>query len=623
MTLLRKTFICNTKHRIVSYWSRKVNRSVVSFTSFGEEDAKDCGKNYDDLKTNVSNGNLELQNTVRQYAAYNQRKRKFTNDIGRGPGLKEFITSSHLQPVKPESVPYVRNTATNGLNRKVYFEVYGCQMNVNDTDIIWSILKDVGYMKTELLQEADVILVVTCAIREGAETKVWNKLKHFKALKKAREKQNLKPQLKIGILGCMAERLKHQLLEKEEIVDIIAGPDSYKDLPRLLSLTDSNQTAVNVLLSLDETYADIVPVRLNQDSVTAFVSIMRGCDNMCTYCIVPFTRGRERSRPIASIVREVSRLAEQGVKEVTLLGQNVNSYRDLSVVDYYGGLPRDGETHLAKGFHTVYKKKKGGLRFADLLDEVSRIDPEMRIRFTSPHPKDFPDEVLELIRDRSNICSSLHMPAQSGNTAVLERMRRGYSREAYFDLICHVRQLIPDVSLSSDFICGFCGETDEEFEDTLTLMSEVKYNMAYLFPYSMREKTTAHRRLTDDVPPEIKHQRLVRMMSLYRREAEKLNQAQIGQQHLVLVEGPSKRSVKDMAGRNDGNTKVIFPAVEIPDSQYSQTLRSIKPGDYVVVQISSATSQVLKGIPLYHSLLSKFSVQQNAYALKTEYETAS
>lgn len=623
MTLLRKTFICNTKHRIVSYWSRKVNRSVVSFTSFGEEDAKDCGKNYDDLKTNVSNGNLELQNTVRQYAAYNQRKRKFTNDIGRGPGLKEFITSSHLQPVKPESVPYVRNTATNGLNRKVYFEVYGCQMNVNDTDIIWSILKDVGYMKTELLQEADVILVVTCAIREGAETKVWNKLKHFKALKKAREKQNLKPQLKIGILGCMAERLKHQLLEKEEIVDIIAGPDSYKDLPRLLSLTDSNQTAVNVLLSLDETYADIVPVRLNQDSVTAFVSIMRGCDNMCTYCIVPFTRGRERSRPIASIVREVSRLAEQGVKEVTLLGQNVNSYRDLSVVDYYGGLPRDGETHLAKGFHTVYKKKKGGLRFADLLDEVSRIDPEMRIRFTSPHPKDFPDEVLELIRDRSNICSSLHMPAQSGNTAVLERMRRGYSREAYFDLICHVRQLIPDVSLSSDFICGFCGETDEEFEDTLTLMSEVKYNMAYLFPYSMREKTTAHRRLTDDVPPEIKHQRLVRMMSLYRREAEKLNQAQIGQQHLVLVEGPSKRSVKDMAGRNDGNTKVIFPAVEIPDSQYSQTLRSIKPGDYVVVQISSATSQVLKGIPLYHSLLSKFSVQQNAYTLKTEYETAS
>ncbi|PNF27510.1 CDK5RAP1-like protein [Cryptotermes secundus] len=486
MTLLRKIFIFNTKHRIVSYWSTKVNRSVASLTSYGE-DAKDFGKNYDDLTTNASNSNLELQNTVGQCAPHNQRKHKYTNDIGRGPELKDFIIASQVQPVKCESVPYVRNAAINGLNRKVYFEVYGCQMNVNDTDIIWSILKDVGYMKTESVEEADVILVVTCAIREGAETKVWNKLKHFKALKKARETQKLKPHLKIGVLGCMAERLKHQILEKEEIVDIIAGPDSYKDLPRLLSLTDSNQTAVNVLLSLDETYADIVPVRLNQDSVTAFVSIMRGCDNMCTYCIVPFTRGRERSRPMASIVQEVSSLAEQGVKEVTLLGQNVNSYRDLSAMDYYGGLPSDRETHLAEGFHTVYKKKKGGLRFVDLLDKVSSIDPEMRIRFTSPHPKDFPDEVLELIRDRSNICSSLHMPAQSGNSAVLKRMRRGYSREAYFDLICHVRQLIPNISLSSDFICGFCGETDEEFEDTLTLMSEVKYNMAYLFPYSMRE----------------------------------------------------------------------------------------------------------------------------------------
>ncbi|KDR12757.1 CDK5 regulatory subunit-associated protein 1, partial [Zootermopsis nevadensis] len=470
----------------------------------------------------------------------------------------------------------------------VYFEVYGCQMNVNDTEIIWSILKDVGYLKSESIQEADVILIVTCAIREGAEIKVWNKLKHFRSLKKAREKQNHKPQLKIGILGCMAERLKHQLLEKEQTVDIVAGPDSYKDLPRLLTLTDNNQTAVNVLLSLDETYADIAPVRLNQDSVTAFVSIMRGCDNMCTYCIVPFTRGRERSRPISSILQEVWNLSQQGVKEVTLLGQNVNSYRDLSVVDFDGSLPSDGETHLAKGFRTVYKKKKGGLRFSDLLDQVSRIDPEMRIRFTSPHPKDFSDEVLELIQDRSNICCNLHMPAQSGNSAVLERMRRGYSREAYLDLIHHVRHQIPGVSLSSDFICGFCGETEEEFEDTLTLMAEVKYNMAFLFAYSLREKTTAHRRLVDDVPPEIKQQRLVRMTSLFRREAEKLNRAQIGQQQLVLVEGPSKRSMKDVVGRNDGNTKVIFPAVEIPDSEYSHTLRSINPGDYVVVQVSSS-----------------------------------
>lgn len=618
MTFLRTSFRFAVKQRIVSCWSSKAFCSVVGSTSVCEEVTKAYGNNYDENLKNTGTGNVELQSTIRQSVTNVQKRPKFTKDISRGPGLKDFVTNSSFQSVQCDSVPYIRNTTIKGLNRKVYFEVYGCQMNVNDTDIIWSILKDVGYMKTESIQEADVILVVTCAIREGAETKVWNKLKHFRVLKRAREKQNLKPQLKIGILGCMAERLKHQLLEKEKIVDIVAGPDSYKDLPRLLTLTDSNQTAVNVLLSLDETYADIVPVRLNQDAVTAFVSIMRGCDNMCTYCIVPFTRGRERSRPIASILQEVRSLSKQGVKEVTLLGQNVNSYRDLSVTDHYGGITPGEETHLAKGFHTVYKKKKGGLRFADLLDNVSRIDPEMRIRFTSPHPKDFPDEVLELIRDRSNICCSLHMPAQSGNNAVLERMRRGYSREAYLDLIHNVRQLIPDVSLSSDFICGFCGETDEEFEDTLSLMSEVKYNRAFLFSYSMREKTTAHRRLVDDVPPETKQQRLFRMMSLFRREADKLNQAQIGQQQLVLVEGLSKRSVNDMAGRNDGNVKVVFPAVEIPEAEYSNKLQKIKPGDYVVVQISSANSQILKGIPLYHSSLSKFHAQEKTYTYRAD-----
>lgn len=309
-----------------------------------------------------------------------------------GPNLKEFIQSQevHLEPTEDISVPYYSSAATQGNKRKVYFDVYGCQMNVNDTEIIWAILKNNGFLKTEDLSEADVALVVTCAIREGAEAKIWHRIKQINAVRRKRGKD--KPQMKIGILGCMAERLKHQILEKDKSVDLVAGPDAYKDLPRLLALTENNQTAVNVLLSLDETYADVMPVRLNENSVSAFVSIMRGCDNMCTYCIVPFTRGRERSRPVSSILKEVEQLAKQGVKEVTLLGQNVNSYRDLSETSESSDKP----TSMAKGFKTVYKSKIGGLRFADLLEKVAEIDPEIRIRFTSPHPKDFPDEVLDV-----------------------------------------------------------------------------------------------------------------------------------------------------------------------------------------------------------------------------------
>lgn len=531
------------------------------------------------------------------------RKHKFS--IQKGPGLKEFLQGNlptDTQRVVFTEPPYVANEHFSGHGRKVYFDVYGCQMNVNDTEIIWSVLKNVGFTKTDSLNDADVVLVVTCSIREGAETKIWNKLQYLKGINNVRIKTKEKPPMKIGILGCMAERLKFKLLEREQCVDIIAGPDSYRDLPRLLAVTDTGQAAVNVLLSLDETYADIMPVRLNQDAVTAFVSIMRGCDNMCTYCIVPFTRGRERSRPVDSILAEVQQLSEQGVKEVTLLGQNVNSYRDTSATDHYGGIPNE-ETHLAKGFRTVYKKKRGGLRFADLLDKISLINPEMRIRFTSPHPKDFPDEVLQLIRERPNICHNLHLPAQSGSTKVLEKMRRGYSREAYLELVDHVRQMVPGVALSSDFICGFCGETEEDFQETLDLIRKVKYNTAFLFPYSMREKTSAHRRFVDDVPPEVKQRRLTEMISVFRDEVYKLNQGKIGQVELVLVEGPSKRSVKNLAGRNDGNIKVIFPATEIPESETSSEKRQIVPGDYVAVLIEEASSQVLKGRPLYHSSL--------------------
>lgn len=523
-----------------------------------------------------------------------------------GPGLRDFIKSSSVAnddsctPVTPYTSPYLTSSDWQGLNRKVYFEIHGCQMNVNDVEVVWSILKSVGFQRTEIVSDADVILIMTCSIREGAEKKVWNKLVHFKGMKSRRKGSR---QLKIGILGCMAERLKHTLLEKEAAVDLIAGPDSYKDLPRLLALTDNSQTAVNVLLSLDETYADIMPVRLNQDAVTAYVTIMRGCDNMCSYCIVPFTRGRERSRPVESILTEIRKLSDEGIKEVTLLGQNVNSYRDLSSTSHYS---EREVSHTAKGFKTVYKPKKGGLRFADLLDKVSDVDHNMRIRFTSPHPKDFPDEVLQLIAERNNICRSLHVPAQSGNTAVLERMRRGYSREAYLELIQHIRQILPSAYLSSDFICGFCGETEDEFEDTLSLMSEVRYNVAYLFPYSMREKTTAHRRLKDDVAPEVKHDRLERMVSIYRHHAEQLNRAQVGQTQLILVESESKRSSKDLAGRNDGSIKVIIPNTEIPEFQGSPAKRLIKPGDYVVVKVTDSNSQCLKGVPLHHSTLTSY-----------------
>ncbi|CAH2983892.1 unnamed protein product [Chilo suppressalis] len=521
------------------------------------------------------------------------------NKIKEGPGLKEFIEHS-AEPVlldRPR-IPYLSNNILDTSKRKVYFDVYGCQMNLSDTDIVWSILKKEGFEKTEVEEEADIFLVMTCAIRENAETKIWHRLDHLRGFKRRRElsKNKLRP-VKIGLLGCMAERLKEKLIEKEKAVDVVAGPDSYRDLPRLLALTESGQTAVNVLLSLDETYADVVPVRLNQDSVSAFISIMRGCDNMCTYCIVPFTRGRERSRPVASIVDEVRQLADQGVKEVTLLGQNVNSYRDISEHT------EKDETKLTEGFKTVYKSKTGGLRFADLLDKVSSVNPEMRIRFTAAHPKDFPDEVLQIISERSNICKLLHLPAQSGSSAVLQRMRRGYTRDAYLSLVEHARSTIPGVGLSTDMICGFCGETEEEFQETLSLMEIVDYNVAFLFSYSMREKTTAYRRYKDDVPEEVKRDRHYRMIELYRRKCQILNEAEIGNTHLVLVEGSAKKTGQIM-GRNEMYLKVLFDQSEILSEDGGR--RKAKPGDYVAVKIVGARSSVLNGVPLFHSSVREF-----------------
>lgn len=482
-----------------------------------------------------------------------------------------------------------------GRGRKVFFEIYGCQMNNSDTEIVWSILQSNNYERTEKLDQANVILLVTCSIREGAEQRIWTRLRQLAAMKRDLAKHDLQ----IGVLGCMAERLKTDLLEREKIVDVVAGPDSYRDLPRLLHLTEnSDQRAVNVLLSLDETYGDVTPVRLNSDSVTAFVSIMRGCDNMCSYCIVPWTRGKERSRAVDSIRREVDHLAVQGVKELTLLGQNVNSFNDRSQES-----EEQKQYHQREGFSTVYKPKINGIRFGELLESIAEDHPEMRIRFTSPHPKDFPNDVIETIAKYPNICNSLHIPIQSGNTNVLERMRRGYSREAYFQLVKDVRQIIPGIALSSDFIVGFCDETEEEFLDTLSVMEEVKYHMAYMFAYSMREKTTAHRRYQDNVPAVVKQDRLQRLIRVYRQSVEETYRRYEGEIELLLVEGTSKRSAEDLFGRNDGNVKVIVPRSVTTEN--GQELELV-PGDFVATRITESNSQVLKGIPLYKTTIREF-----------------
>uniref|UniRef100_A0A1A9ZM82 CDK5RAP1-like protein n=1 Tax=Glossina pallidipes TaxID=7398 RepID=A0A1A9ZM82_GLOPL len=531
------------------------------------------------------------------------KRETFLEKISAGPSFQEFLNVKSKMPmaskVNDEFVPYLSASSYKGHGRKVYFEVYGCQMNTNDAEVVWSILRAHDYGKCQDIHEADVIMVITCAIRDGAEAKIWNRLQHLKALKHKRSTK-LGP-LQISILGCMAERLKQYVLEKEKSVDVVAGPDSYKDLPRLLALTRHYEySAVNVLLSLDETYADIMPVRLNKESPTAFISIMRGCDNMCSYCIVPFTRGRERSRPLESIIKEVEILDNQGIREVTLLGQNVNSYRDISK-------ETSMESTTVPGFNTVYKPKINGLPFSLLLQRVAEAVPNMRIRFTSPHPKDFSEDVLRVIRDYPNICKNIHLPAQSGNNAVLKRMRRGYTREAYLDLVNVIRRFLPGVGLSSDFICGFCGETEAEFDDTVTLIEKVRYNMAYLFPYSMRERTSAYRNYKDDVPQVTKIERLQRMVKAFRDSATELHKEYEGRRELILVEGKSKRSNDHVFGRNEANIKVIIPLKNVLINQSSiQQSGQINVGDFVAVRITESNSQVLKGEPLFKTTIQDF-----------------
>jgi tRNA A37 methylthiotransferase MiaB len=555
--------------------------------------------------------------------------------------------------------------------KHVYVETYGCQMNVNDSEVMLSVLKDGGYDETDDMHDADVILVNTCAIREKAEAKIWQRLAYFKSLRK-RKKKSEKPV--VGVLGCMAERLKTKLLEADQLADLVAGPDAYRDLPNLIGAVNGGEKAMNVQLSVEETYADIVPVR-KEGAHAAFVTIMRGCDNACSFCIVPYTRGRERSRDPASIEYEVRLLSEQGVKEVTLLGQNVNSYaysdevtgggetdflsmlsagnddgktREEDVVDpesvakppgmsaevaAAGGTPFVG---YAEGFSSRYradKRREGSVQFAALLDRVAAIDPEMRVRFTSPHPKDFPDEVLEVIARRPNVCNCLHMPAQSGNTRTLENMARGYTREAYLNLIDRVKAKIPGCAVTTDIIVGFCGETEEEHEDTVTLMDRVAYEQAFMFAYSERDGTSAARKMEDDVPEDVKQRRLQEVIDAFRGAAARHQEAEIGRVHLCTVEGASKKNDQELTGKTDTSKWVVFAndpvgvyggdvgeelvggekKSVVVNGGAGEKLATPEPGEYVAVRVTGCSTGTLFGECLGRTTLTAFH-EKHGYA---------
>ncbi len=451
-------------------------------------------------------------------------------------------------------------------NKKMYIESYGCQMNFSDSEIVASILSNEGFNTTSKLEEADLVLVNTCSIREKAEQTVRNRLKVYNAIKK---KQN--PKMLVGVLGCMAERLKDKFLEEEKLVDIVVGPDAYRDLPNLIDEVNDGRKAVNVILSKEETYAEISPVRLGGNGITAFVSITRGCDNMCSFCVVPFTRGRERSRDPNSIVNECKQLVADGYKEVTLLGQNVDSYL------WYGGGPKKDFNKLSE------KEKEKSTNFAELLGMVAEVSTSLRVRFSTSHPKDMQDDVLHTIAKYENICNYIHLPVQSGNSRILELMNRGYTREWYLNRIKAIRRIIPDCGISMDIISGFCSEKEEEHNDTLSLMEEVKYDFGYMFSYSERPNTQAQRKLDDDVPKEIKKRRLQEIIDLQMKHSLIRNKEQIGKSHIVLVEGVSKKSKQELYGRNSQNTVIVFPKEDC------------KPGDYVLIYVESCTSATLKG----------------------------
>jgi tRNA-2-methylthio-N6-dimethylallyladenosine synthase len=453
---------------------------------------------------------------------------------------------------------YIANHPQSG--KKLYIESYGCQMNFSDSEIVASILSENGYSTTRDMESADVIFLNTCSIRDNAEQKIRNRLMQFQGLKRQ------KPELSVGILGCMAERLKKNLLEEEKLVDLVAGPDSYRELPQLLSDVGEGQKAVNVLLSREETYAEITPLRLNSNGVTAFISIMRGCDNMCSFCVVPFTRGRERSRDPESILHEARYLFSKGYREVTLLGQNVDSYR--------WNITKKGE---------IEDPTKPIVNFANLLKMIAEVNPLLRIRFSTSHPKDMTDDVLSTMAAYPNICKYIHLPVQSGSNPVLERMNRGYTREWYLSRIDSIRKFMPDCAISTDIISGFCGETDENHIDTINLMKQVHYDFAYMFKYSERPSTLAERKFKDDIPENIKTERLNQIIALQNEHSAIQNRKYLNTVQQVLIEGESKRSDAQLMGRNSQNAVVIFDRGDL------------NPGDYVMVRIDECNSATLKG----------------------------
>ncbi len=437
---------------------------------------------------------------------------------------------------------------------KVFIETYGCQMNVNDSEVVLSVLQQHGWSLTEEISEADLIFINTCSIRDNAEQRIWGRLDVFKQMRKRR------PSLIVGILGCMAERLKEELLS-HTAVDIVAGPDSYRDLPMLLREFGAGSKQINVLLSHEETYADISPVRMDKNGVSAFISIMRGCNNMCTYCVVPYVRGAERSREPESIVREAKELFANGYREVTLLGQNVDSYHWVNP---------DNPTHT--------------VNFAQLLELVALVNPLLRVRFSTSHPKDMEESVIYTMAMYPNICRHIHLPVQSGSNAMLSKMNRKYTREEYLSKVAKIKEVIPECSITTDIIAGFCGESEQDHQDTLSIMRMVGYDMAFMFQYSERPNTKAARHFPDDVPDEIKSARLNEIIELQQELSLAQNQKDLGKVFEVLVEGYSKKSKEELQGRSSQNKVCVFPA------------GNHKVGDYVKVRITSCTSATLKGV---------------------------
>jgi len=480
--------------------------------------------------------------------------------------MEKLIADIGLMEVENTPCETYKTSAdqNTGKARKLYIESYGCQMNFSDSEIVASILQKEGFDTTSQIEQADLVFLNTCSIREKAEQTVRNRLTQINGLKKK------KPEMMVGVLGCMAERLKTKLLEEEKIVDLVAGPDAYRDLPKLIAQVDEGDKAVNTFLSREETYADISPVRLNSNGVTAFISIMRGCDNMCSFCVVPFTRGRERSRDPESIVAEAKDLFEKGFREVTLLGQNVDSYKWSAE-----------ENNKAR----LEKKQAGDIvNFANLLELVAKVHPDLRVRFSTSHPKDITEEVLTTMARYENICKYIHLPVQSGNSRILDLMNRGYSREWYLQKIEDIRRILGhDCGISSDMITGFCSETEEEHQDTLSLMDAVQYDFAYMFFYSERPGTLAAKKLADDIPLDVKKRRLDEIIRKQNEHSLLRYQRDIGTIQKILIEGTSKRSEEHLQGRTSSNKVVVFPR------------QNKSKGEYVMVRIENCTGATLFG----------------------------